>query len=45
MVIEFKIEVTLGDVFIGMGHMEVFWYAGKVLYLNWDGGYIIRLHI
>lgn len=49
MVIEFKIEVTLGDVFIGMDHMEAFSHARKVLYLDWDGdwdgGYIIRLHI
>lgn len=49
MVIEFKIEVTLGDVFIGMDCMEAFSHARKVLYLDWDGdwdgGYIIRLHI
>ena len=44
MVLLKKIEVTLGDVFTGMGKGGAFWDAGKVLCLDQDGGYIVRLH-
>ena len=44
MVLLKKIEVTLGDVFTGMGNVGDFWDARKVLYLDQDGGYITRLH-